>query len=80
MGLRAGDGSLINWVSDVSCVEEGIRSVAVKGVQFEGPWKRRTSRRGKLQLRYWSEVSSVVGHWEIVEDLEAMTKASQAHI
>ena len=46
--------------------------MAVKGVQFKGPWKRRSGRRGKLQLRYWNEVSFVVGHWEIVEDLEAM--------
>ena len=34
-GFSEGDGSLINWVSDVSCVKEGIRSVAVvKGVRF----------------------------------------------
>ena len=33
-GFGEGDSSLINWFGDVSCVEEGIRSVAVKGVRF----------------------------------------------
>ena len=39
---------------------------------LKGRRNRRTTRRGKLQLRYWNELSFVVGHWEIVEDLEAM--------
>ena len=33
-GFGEGDNFLVNWVSDVSCVEEGIRSVAVKEVRF----------------------------------------------
>ena len=33
-GYGHGDGSFTNRVNDVSWVEKGIRSVAVKGVEF----------------------------------------------
>ena len=50
-GFGHGDGSLINWVCDVSCAEEGIRFVSVKSpisYVVKDPWDRRTSRRGNL--------------------------------
>jgi len=38
-GFGDGDGSLTNWVCDVSCREECITSVAAKGVQLFMWWR-----------------------------------------